>query len=211
MDSDPASPVLPSPDPPEGRATPREPIAVQARHFLIQQGMTLAGSVADLSLGGCRLRMEKDCRVQPRCTVEVIFKVNGISFRLFGMTQWIEGKRLIGIGFGQMPDRRRAELAEVIEELAAKREAKAAAELAGAASASPSQADSEKSPRPTPSKPAENRESRLSGDRNLPRAGDNPSGLRVVDRTHLSPSVAPQPTRLRNLPTAPARSEGRRV
>jgi len=51
--------------------------------------------------------------------VEVILKVLGIPFRLPGVTQWTNRKHLVGIRFIDLSDRKREQLAQLIEELRA--------------------------------------------------------------------------------------------
>ena len=46
--------------------------------------------------------------------------MNGVAFRFSGVVQWSDGHTQLGIRFVNMIPRRKAELAEVIEEMAAR-------------------------------------------------------------------------------------------
>jgi hypothetical protein len=199
----------PIPEPSERRTDPREPVDVPATLMMIQQGITFTGSLADLGLGGCCVRIDRDCRFHLHSTAEVIFRLNGIAFRLFGYAQWIDGKRMIGIRFGQMPDRRRAELAEVIEELASARAAKATIDPAAQSftvdsttSRIPARAAAEVAPGIPPKTPSE---TWPLNDSPPTRRVPNPFGLRVLERASPVPVLPdPQPVVPKSPPPAPA-------
>jgi hypothetical protein len=91
---------------------PRYPVDDCATLFLLNHGASVLGQVIDLSLGGCRLRVPVEFRVRPHTRVEVTFKVNGIAFRLSGITQWTDSRQTVGVCFGEISSRRRDELCE---------------------------------------------------------------------------------------------------
>ena len=110
----------------ERRIQPRYAVDDRATLLLLNQGLSVVAQIVELSLGGCRLRVPREHRLRPLARVEVAFKVNGIAFRLSGLTQWSDGRQLVGIRFGEMTPRRRDELAELLGEIEAEVAAKAA-------------------------------------------------------------------------------------
>jgi PilZ domain len=82
--------------------------------ILVNHGSSLAARLEDLSLGGCRLRLEKRFLAGTLVRVEVILQVRGSSLRIPGVTQWTDGKFLAGIRFVDMTQRRIDALAELI-------------------------------------------------------------------------------------------------
>lgn len=113
-----------------------------ANLVLLNQGTPLACIIEDLSLGGCRLRMEKKFLAGTMVRAEVNFKVCGVAQKLIGVTQWTDGDRVVGIRFVDMSERRASALAESISdvEIQAAIEAKLAAEEEAEQSASESDA-----------------------------------------------------------------------
>ncbi len=103
--------------------------------LLLAHGVPIKARIVDLSLRGCHLRSDDPFTGKAGRPVEITFKVNGVAFRLSGVVQWTDGRTQLGIHFVNMIPRREAELAEVIEEMAATARAKAptlpAAEYAG--------------------------------------------------------------------------------
>jgi len=101
------------------RAYPRYYVDASAGLLLMDHGSTLQCKVLDFSLGGCRLRTQEPfIRGIGVCT-EVNFRLCGIDFRFRGVTQWTDGRCLIGIRFVDLSERRKMELSEVLSEVAA--------------------------------------------------------------------------------------------
>jgi PilZ domain len=109
------------------------------RRFVVDENATLLFvdlalpqkcRMVDLSLEGCRLRSLTPLRVRVHSRVEILFKVNGVTFRLGGTVQWAEEHKGVGIHFHYPTPRRRAELAELLGEVEEAVEAKAAKEAA---------------------------------------------------------------------------------
>jgi hypothetical protein len=73
--------------------------------------------LTDLSLEGCRLRTVQRFNAEMGLRVEVAFRVNGLSFKFAGITEWTNRWNLVGIKFVDVPRRCRADLAELIGEL----------------------------------------------------------------------------------------------
>jgi hypothetical protein len=111
---------------PERRMQLRYAVDDRATLQLLNHGLSVVGEIVDLGLGGCRLRVPRESRVRSMARVEVTFKVNGIAFRLSGVTQWTDGSQIVGIRFGEMASRRRDQLAELLAEIEAEAAAKAA-------------------------------------------------------------------------------------
>jgi hypothetical protein len=111
---------------PDRRIQPRYAVDDRATLLLLNHGLSVVAQIVELSLGGCRLRVPRELRLRPLARVEVTFKVNGIAFRLSGLTRWSDGRQLVGIRFGEMTPRRRDELSELLGEIEAEVAAKAA-------------------------------------------------------------------------------------
>jgi len=112
------------------RATPRHGVDEDARLLLVVHGSTVSCRVVDLSLGGCRLRTKDRFTAGSHVRVEVTFKVRGLAFRFCGVTQWTDGRHLLGIRFVDVPARRREELVEALAEVEAENAANAAQQAA---------------------------------------------------------------------------------
>ena len=124
-----------SDNPRNRRCQPRYAVDEDSMMLLVSHGLSLESHVLDLSLDGCRLRMQHRYTAGTRTRVEVTFKVNGIVFRFLGVIQWSDGKCLVGVRFVEMASRRREQLAEVLCEMEAAAAARAAQEAAERAAA----------------------------------------------------------------------------
>jgi PilZ domain-containing protein len=111
----------------ENRAHPRFSVDEDSVLLLVAHGMPIKACIVDLSLEGCRVRTMNQIKVSVRQPVEIAFKVNGVAFRFSGAVQWSDGHHLLGIHFANTIPRRKIELAEVIEEMAAAAAARAQA------------------------------------------------------------------------------------
>jgi c-di-GMP-binding flagellar brake protein YcgR len=112
------------------RAAPRHGVDEDASLLLVIHGSAISCHIVDLSLGGCRLRTIERFTAGSRVRVEVSFKVRGLAFRFSGITQWTDGRHLVGIRFVDVPARRREELVEALCEVEAENAARAAKEAA---------------------------------------------------------------------------------
>jgi c-di-GMP-binding flagellar brake protein YcgR len=108
------------------RAVPRHGVDEEALLLLLSHGSTFPCRIVDISQGGCRIRTKEQFPAGSMVRVEVNFKVRGIAFRFSGMTQWTDGRQLVGVRFMDVPLRRREELVEALFEVAAENAAKAA-------------------------------------------------------------------------------------
>ena len=85
--------------------------------LFVERGLSVKCHILDLSLEGCRVRTREPFRVGAQSRVEVTFRVNGIAFRIRGLTQWMDGQHRMGIRFLGLSAPRKATLAEVLGEM----------------------------------------------------------------------------------------------
>jgi len=110
------------------RVVPRFEVDADALLLLVAHGATLPCRVIDLSLSGCRLRTRERFPAGAKLRVELSFKVRGLAFRFCGITQWTDGRNLVGIRFVDLSERHKEEFLEAISEVEAEDAAKRAAE-----------------------------------------------------------------------------------
>jgi len=103
----------------ERRAHSRYSVDEECLLVLVNHGMPVKVRLVDLSFEGCRVRTLDPFNGKAGWPVEITFKVKGFAFRLSGIVRRNDGHRLLGIQFVNVNPRRKAELAEVIEEMAA--------------------------------------------------------------------------------------------
>jgi hypothetical protein len=118
----------PAPPPPPPRA--RKPIeAGEAGTLIVKDGewpallqiltdnSHMSGAVIGLSREGCSFRTTQPFTRSAQIRVEVEFQVRGLHLLLAGVTEDVRDKRTVVIRFVELSYRKRAELAELIEEL----------------------------------------------------------------------------------------------
>jgi PilZ domain-containing protein len=108
----------------ERRGMPRCEVDADATLLVLSTGAEMPCRIVELSLGGCRVEMRQKVSFGVAAAVEVAFKIQGIAFRLSGLTEWTAGK-IAGLSFGPMSSRRRDDLVEVLCEMEAKHVAEA--------------------------------------------------------------------------------------
>jgi len=113
-------------DTPERRVFPRYAVDCSAKVQLLTAVSQLQGRMRDLSMGGCHLETDHPFVAGVLSRVEVQFQLRGIAFRLVGVTAGSRSSKSFAIRFLEMSRSRQEELAEVIAEVAAIDEAKAA-------------------------------------------------------------------------------------
>jgi hypothetical protein len=103
----------------ERRVQSREAVDTSAVIHLINIASRLPGQIVDLSLDGCRIRVEQRFPVGIYTRVETEFFLEGLPFRLGGVTQAIHDRerRNVGIRFLDMSERRREQLVQLIAEI----------------------------------------------------------------------------------------------
>jgi hypothetical protein len=109
--------VVPQDATAERRAQARHPVDTSVIIILIRGSVPLAGRILDLSLGGCRIRTEKDFPVGISTPVETEFHLRGMPFRLGGVIQAIHDRDTVGMQFLDMGDRKLQQVSELIEEI----------------------------------------------------------------------------------------------
>jgi hypothetical protein len=124
----------------ERRGMPRCKVEADATLLLLSTGSETPCRIVELSLGGCRLEMRQRIPLGVGAPVEANFKIQGIAFRLSGLTEWTAGK-IVGLSFGPVSPRRRDDLMEVLCEVEAKN---------AAAAQEPGPGPAEKDPEPRP-------------------------------------------------------------
>jgi hypothetical protein len=103
----------------ERRAQTRHEVDTSAVIFLINIGSALRGRILDMSLGGCRIRTDERFPVGIYTRVETEFHLEGLPFRLGGVIQAVHDRdrRLVGIRFLDMSERKRAQVEQLIQEI----------------------------------------------------------------------------------------------
>jgi hypothetical protein len=135
----------------ERRAYPRHRVDCAAVISPVSGSVKMPGRLIELSLSGCRVITDQRFLAGIMVRVEVQFQLQGILFRIVGVTVSGREARSIAIRFLDLTQRRREELADVIAEVAESNAAKAAAAAAQAETASPDLASgSPETPTPNP-------------------------------------------------------------
>jgi len=99
------------------RKEPRHPVDTSVMVRLVDIASKLEGRILDLSMGGCRIRTNLPFPLGVFRRVETQFHINGLPFRLAGVTQAIYDPFQVGIRFLDVSERMRAQLAQLIEEI----------------------------------------------------------------------------------------------
>jgi PilZ domain len=106
----------------ERRKEPRHPVDTGAEIRLLDIAAKLEGRIVDVSMGGCRIRTNLPFPLGVFRRVETQFRIEGLPFRLAGVTQAIYDPFNVGIRFLNISDRMREQLAQLIEEIKELRE-----------------------------------------------------------------------------------------
>jgi len=119
-----AVPALPRPAsmvPRDRRTQTRLTVDTSAAILLINIGSVVHGRIKDLSLGGCRIHTDERFPVGIYTRVETEFRLAGEPFRLGGVIQALhdQARRLVGIRFLDISDRKREQVKQLIQEIAA--------------------------------------------------------------------------------------------
>jgi len=77
----------------------------------------MQGQIVDLSLGGCRIRSVEPFPVGIHTRVEIEFCLNGLPFRLAGVSQTIHDRHQVGIRLLDVSSRKREQLQQLIAEI----------------------------------------------------------------------------------------------
>lgn len=101
----------------ERRTHGRHAIDTSVRLLLIKSAIAMTGRIANLGLGGCRIRTDERFSVGIFVRVEAEFYLHGLPFRIAGVSQAIQDRNTIGIRFLDMSERCRTQLVELIAEI----------------------------------------------------------------------------------------------
>lgn len=101
----------------ERRTHGRHTVDTSVRLLLIKTAIAMTGRIANLSMGGCRIRTDERFSVGIFVRVEAEFYLHGLPFRIAGVSQAIQDRNMIGIRFLDMSERCRAQLVELIAEI----------------------------------------------------------------------------------------------
>lgn len=96
---------------------PRYQIDTSGVIHLVNLAAVVSGRILDISLGGCRICTEKRFPLGIFRRVETEFRIEGLPFRLSGVTQAIYDPFNIGIRFLDMSERKREQLLQLIGEI----------------------------------------------------------------------------------------------
>lgn len=117
--------IAPRPPESERRAASRYPAMCATLVSAHSGAVPLPGHLIDISVNGCRVKLERGQLSGIMTRVEVQFELRGIAFRLIGVTVGSRNRQGLAIRFLEMSERRRESLVEVLAELAREVEAKA--------------------------------------------------------------------------------------
>ncbi len=101
----------------ERRQHTRHCVDTSAMLYLVEVGSRMSGRLLNLSLGGCLIRTDERFPTGVFRRVEIEFCLEGIPFRLAGVTQSIRDRRNIGLRFLDMSDRKREQLIHLMREI----------------------------------------------------------------------------------------------
>jgi hypothetical protein len=99
------------------RAHRRISVSEEGELLLLDHSTRVHCRVIDVSLEGARVETRGPVQTGLHGRVENQFKINGIAFRFSGAIQWTSDRGLLGIRFMSQMQRRRDELAEVLDEM----------------------------------------------------------------------------------------------
>ena len=101
------------------RAEPRLGVDSGVVLHLIDLAANIHGRIVDISLGGCHIRTDRSFPVGIFRRVEIEFRLEGIPFRLGGVTQAVYDRSNVGVRFLDLSERKRGQLLQLIEEIKA--------------------------------------------------------------------------------------------
>lgn len=101
----------------ERRISRRHKVDSYARLTLLSLHTRQRGVIQDVSLSGCRIRVDEPLPVGVYRRVEVEFYIDGLPLLLPGVTQVIHDRYTVGIRFVEMTERKVAQLHTVIDEI----------------------------------------------------------------------------------------------
>lgn len=106
----------------ERRSDRRYSADLSATIYLLAFGVSMPGRMVNVSMSGCRIRLEEPFFAAVPLRVEVKFRQRGIPLHLPGIVKVLHDPHSVGIRFVEITERKRERLALIIEALAAKEE-----------------------------------------------------------------------------------------
>jgi len=116
-----ATPLEPSGQPGqmmERRAHHRLQCKGIAEMNILPEGPKIAGTLINLSLGGCRIESSKEFQSEPYASVEVQLTVDDSRLRLAGVIRFVEDNVKVGVQFAEVSQRKEEQIRLLITELA---------------------------------------------------------------------------------------------
>lgn len=101
----------------ERRQHARHKIDTTAMLYMVEVGARMSGRLLNLSLGGCLIRTDERFPTGVFRRIEIEFCMQGIPFRIAGVTQNVHDRRNVGIRFVDMSDRKREQLIRLMREI----------------------------------------------------------------------------------------------
>jgi hypothetical protein len=101
----------------ERRAHVRHEVDTSVQIFLVHLGCAVEGRVLNLSAGGCGIRTREPFLPGIYTRVETEFRLQGMPFRLSGVVQSVYERKLLGIRFLDLSDRKREQLELLMAEV----------------------------------------------------------------------------------------------
>jgi hypothetical protein len=95
----------------------RYAVDTRATLHLLSLATRVTGTIVDISLGGCHIRTDHRFPVGIFRRIEAEFCLDGLPFRLGGVTQAIYDPFNVGIRFLDVSDRKREQLLQLVEEI----------------------------------------------------------------------------------------------
>jgi hypothetical protein len=86
---------------------------------LVDLAADFQGRIVDISPGGCHIRTDRRFPVGIFRRVEIEFRIEGLPFRLGGVTQAVYDPFNVGIRFLDLSERKREQLQQLIDEIKA--------------------------------------------------------------------------------------------
>jgi c-di-GMP-binding flagellar brake protein YcgR len=106
-----------TPPPQERRKESRLSVDGTAVLTLLDTAIHLRGRILDLSMSGCQFRTDDCFPMGIYRRAEIEFQLDGLPFRLAGVTQSIHKANRVGVRFLEMSERKRLQLEELIVEI----------------------------------------------------------------------------------------------
>jgi PilZ domain len=101
----------------ERRSSRRFRCTGEASIFVISSGVNLAGRIADLSMSGCQVYVDRPGFLKEYDKIEVAFNIDRLFVRVRGYVRNVRPDHSVGIEFNSVSERTKQRLEELVEEL----------------------------------------------------------------------------------------------